>query len=111
MEKPLHRQIYCLALQYISFQLLLSVEATENPKYVVAVKDYITENQLGCINVTQTVILCSRLRDWSFSNMLLGVFFSAAPTARNSPDLYFRFIDYFIQPSRVRSLAQNHRVL
>ena len=35
----------------------------------------------------------------------LGVFFSAAPTAQNSPELHFRFINSFIQPSRVGSLA------
>ena len=33
------------------------------------------------------------------------VFFSAAPTAKNSPELHFRFINYFIQPSRVGFLA------
>ena len=32
------------------------------------------------------------------------VFFSAAPTAQNSPKLHFRFINYIIQPSRVGSL-------
>ena len=31
-------------------------------------------------------------------------FFSAAPTARNSPELHFRFINSFIQPSLVGSL-------
>ena len=31
-------------------------------------------------------------------------FFSAAPTAQNSPELHFRFINFFIQPSRVGSL-------
>ena len=35
----------------------------------------------------------------------LGVFFSAAPTAQNSPELHFRFINSFIQPSFVGSLA------
>ena len=30
--------------------------------------------------------------------------FSAAPTAQNSPELHFRFINYFIQPSLVGSL-------
>ena len=34
--------------------------------------------------------------------------FSAAPTAQNSPELHFRFINYFIQPSRVGSLAQRY---
>jgi hypothetical protein len=34
----------------------------------------------------------------------LEVFFSAAPTAQNSPELHFRFIDSFIQPSLVGSL-------
>ena len=34
----------------------------------------------------------------------LGVFFSAAPTAQNSPELHFRLINYFIQPSLVGSL-------
>ena len=34
----------------------------------------------------------------------LGAFFSAATTAQNSPELHFRFINYFIQPSRVGSL-------
>ena len=33
-----------------------------------------------------------------------GFFFSAALTAQNSPEFHFRFIDYFIQPSRVGSL-------
>ncbi len=32
------------------------------------------------------------------------VFFSAAPTAQNSPELHFRFINSFIQPSLVGSL-------
>ena len=32
------------------------------------------------------------------------VFFSAAPTAQNSPELYFRFINSFIQSSLLRSL-------
>ena len=32
------------------------------------------------------------------------VFFSAAPTAKNSPELHFRFINYFIQSSLLRSL-------
>ena len=36
--------------------------------------------------------------DWEF-------FFSAAPTAHNSPKLHFHFINYFIQPSRVGSLT------
>jgi hypothetical protein len=31
-------------------------------------------------------------------------FFSAAPTAQNSPELHFRFINSFIQPSLVGSL-------
>ena len=31
-------------------------------------------------------------------------FFSAAPTAQNSPELYFRFINSFIQSSLLRSL-------
>ena len=33
------------------------------------------------------------------------VFFSAAPTAQNSPELHFCFINYFIQSSLVGSLA------
>ena len=33
-------------------------------------------------------------------------FFSAAPTAQNSPELHFRFINSFIQPSRVGSLVK-----
>ena len=36
----------------------------------------------------------------------LGVFFSAAPTAQNSPELHFRFINSFIQPSLVGSLMK-----
>ena len=32
-------------------------------------------------------------------------FFSAAPTVQNSPELHFRFINSFIQPSRVGSLV------
>ena len=35
----------------------------------------------------------------------LGVFFSAAPTAQNSPELHFRFISSFIQSSLLRSLV------
>ena len=35
------------------------------------------------------------------------VFFSAAPTAKNSPELDFRFINSFIQLSRVESLIDN----
>ena len=34
-------------------------------------------------------------------------FFSAAPTAQNSPELHFRFINSFIQPSLVGSLLAN----
>ena len=34
------------------------------------------------------------------------VFFSAAPTAQNSPELPFRFINSFIQLSRVGSLIR-----
>jgi hypothetical protein len=30
--------------------------------------------------------------------MAVGSFFSAAPTAQNSPELHFRFTNYFIQP-------------
>ena len=41
----------------------------------------------------------------------LGVFFSAAPTAQNSPELHFRFINSFIQPSRVESLLSRKRVV
>jgi hypothetical protein len=33
-----------------------------------------------------------------------GFFFSAAPTAQNSPELHFRSINSFIQPSLVGSL-------
>ena len=37
--------------------------------------------------------------------MAVGSFFlSAAPTAQNSPELHFRFINYFIQSSLLRSL-------
>ena len=32
-------------------------------------------------------------------------FFSAAPTAQNSPELNFRFINFFIQSSLLRSLG------
>ena len=32
-------------------------------------------------------------------------FFSAAPTAQNSPEIHFRFINSFIQPSLVGSLG------
>jgi hypothetical protein len=32
-------------------------------------------------------------------------FFSAAPTAQNTPELHFRFINSFIQPSRLGSLG------
>ena len=34
-----------------------------------------------------------------------SIFFFAAPTAQNSPKLHFRFMNYFIQPSRVGSLG------
>ena len=36
--------------------------------------------------------------------MAVGRFFSAAPTAQNSPELHFRFINYLIQPSLAGSL-------
>ena len=36
----------------------------------------------------------------------LGVFFFAALTAQNSPELHFRFIKFFIQPSPVGSLLR-----
>ena len=36
-------------------------------------------------------------------------FFSAAPTAQNSPELHFRFINSFIQPSLVGSLVTTTR--
>ena len=35
----------------------------------------------------------------------LGVFFSAAPTAQNSPELHFPIINSFILPSLVGSLV------
>ena len=41
----------------------------------------------------------------------LGVFFSAAPTAQNSPELHFRFINSFIQPSLVGSLVSMYPVV
>ena len=34
-----------------------------------------------------------------------GFFISAAPAAQNSPELHFRFINSFIQPSLVGSLS------
>ena len=37
------------------------------------------------------------------------VFFSAALTAQNSPELHFRFINYFIQSSLLRSLIAGSR--
>ena len=37
-------------------------------------------------------------------------FFSAAPTAQNSPELHFRFINSFIQPSLVGSLVASRRI-
>ena len=37
--------------------------------------------------------------------MAVGSFFSAAPTAQNSPELHFCFINYSIQPSLVGSLV------
>jgi hypothetical protein len=37
-----------------------------------------------------------------------SVFFSAAPTAQNSPELNFPFINYLIQPSLVESLAADY---
>ena len=36
------------------------------------------------------------------------VFFSAAPPAQNSPELHFRFIIFFIQPSLLKSLSTLH---
>ena len=38
-------------------------------------------------------------------------FFSAALTAQNSPELHFRFIDSFIQPSLVGSLLVGDQIL
>ena len=35
---------------------------------------------------------------------VMDFFFSGAPTAQNSPELHFRFMNSFIQPSLVRSL-------
>ena len=37
--------------------------------------------------------------------------FSAAPTAQNSPELHFRFINSFIQSSLLRSLLQMNKGL
>ena len=37
--------------------------------------------------------------------MAFGFFFSAAPTAQNSPELHFRFINSFIPSSLLRSLG------
>ena len=37
----------------------------------------------------------------------LGDFFSAAPTAQNSPELHLRSINYFIQSSLLRSLMKD----
>ena len=34
----------------------------------------------------------------------LGIFFSAAPTAQNSPELHFHFINSFIRTSLLRPL-------
>ena len=34
-------------------------------------------------------------------------FFTAAPTAQNSPELHFPFINSFIQPSLLESLQRN----
>ena len=41
----------------------------------------------------------------------LWQFFLAAQTAQNSPELHFRFINSFIQPSRVESLLSRKRVV
>ena len=42
--------------------------------------------------------------------MAVGTFFlSAALTAQNSPELYFRFMNYFIQLSLLRSLVMTKR--
>ena len=38
-------------------------------------------------------------------------FFSAAPTAQNSPELHFRFINYFIQSCLLRSLQRTKIIL
>ena len=43
--------------------------------------------------------------------MAVGSFFSAAPTAQNSPELHFCFINYFIQLSRVGSLVFMYRII
>ena len=41
----------------------------------------------------------------AYLHMAVGrFFFSAAPTAQNSPEPHFRFIDNFIQSSLLRSL-------
>ena len=39
------------------------------------------------------------------------VVFSAAPTVQNSPELHFRFINYFIQSSLLWSVAVSERIL
>ena len=38
----------------------------------------------------------------------LGIFFSSAPPAQNSPELHFRSINLFIQPSLLESLVGIH---
>jgi hypothetical protein len=39
------------------------------------------------------------------------VVFSVAPTVQNSPELHFRFINYFIQSSLLWSVAVSERIL
>ena len=41
----------------------------------------------------------------------LGDFFFAAPTAQNSQELHFRFMNYFIQPPCVGSLILTYQLL
>ena len=43
--------------------------------------------------------------------MAVGIFFSAAPTAQNSPELHFHFINSFIQWSLLVSLTKSFLVL
>ena len=40
----------------------------------------------------------------------LGVFFSSAPTAQNSPELHFHFKNSFIQPSLVGSQLSTQKL-
>jgi hypothetical protein len=53
---------------------------------------------MAVINPTEKKLANRTVCSWEF-------FFSAAPTAQNSPELHFHFINSFFQPSLVGSLV------